>query len=185
MNKYVRNAFSLVIGISKAMILKSAKPDCKINFPIITSPLTEITVDKKAKLDVGKNLKMRSGSKIRVRQFAEVKIGSNFSMSNNSVLTAHQSIKIGNDVILGPNVQIYDHDHDYKRPEGTKEGKYICDGVEIGNNVWIGANTVILRGTKIGDNCVIAAGSVLKGDYGDDLLLYQERLTKTKLIKKG
>ena len=45
----------------------------------------------------------------------------------------------------------------------------------IGNRVWIGANTVILRGTVIGDDCVIGAGSVVKGNVPANSVLVQKR----------
>lgn len=47
--------------------------------------------------------------------------------------------------------------------------------LKLGKNCWIGANTVILRGTTIGDNCVIGAGSVLKGEYPARTILLQKR----------
>ena len=53
--------------------------------------------------------------------------------------------------------------------------------VIIGNNVWIGANTVILRGTEIGDNCVIGAGCVIKGKYGANSVIVQKR-TETTIV---
>ena len=51
---------------------------------------------------------------------------------------------------------------------------------EIGKNVWIGANTVILRGTKIGDNCVIGAGTIVKGDFPENSIIVQNREPKVK-----
>ena len=78
-------------------------------------------------------------------------------------------------MILSPNVQIYDHDHDYVCEGGIAKGKYITGPVEIGSNVWIGANCVILRGTKIGDNCVIGANSVVKGEIPANSVVYQKR----------
>lgn len=47
--------------------------------------------------------------------------------------------------------------------------------VSIGNNVWIGANTVILRDSIIGDNAVIAAGSVVKGNIPPNTVYYLKR----------
>lgn len=47
--------------------------------------------------------------------------------------------------------------------------------VKIGNNVWIGANTIILRGTEIGDNYVIGAGCVVKGKYNKGSVIIQKR----------
>ena len=50
----------------------------------------------------------------------------------------------------------------------------------IGKNCWIGANTIILKGTIIGDNCVVGAGCVLKGKYPDSTIIIQKRITETK-----
>ena len=55
--------------------------------------------------------------------------------------------------------------------------------VVIGKNVWIGANTTILAGTHIGDNCVIAAGSVIKGDIEKSKLVIQKRSTEIRTIE--
>ncbi len=87
----------------------------------------------------------------------------------------HILIKAG--VEFGPNVLIYDHDHDFRAFGGLKEKKYVCERVEIGQNCWIGANSVILKGTILGDNCVVGAGSVIKGTFKDDSLIYQKRTT--------
>lgn len=80
--------------------------------------------------------------------------------------------------MLGPNVLIYDHDHDYKAEGGVFSLKYKTSPVTIGNNVWIGANCVILRGTSIGDNCVIGGGCVLKGEYPSNSVIVQKRSTE-------
>ena len=72
---------------------------------------------------------------------------------------------------------IYDHDHDYRAQGGIKAGKYKTTPVRIGDNVWIGANTVILRGTTIGNNVVIGAGSVVSGNVEDNTVFIQKRAT--------
>lgn len=80
--------------------------------------------------------------------------------------------------LIGPNVCIYDHDHNYK---GTG---YLSGEIFIGKNVWIGANAVILRGTRLGDGCVVGADTVVKGIFDEDMLITQNRETKTKCIAK-
>ena len=52
---------------------------------------------------------------------------------------------------------------------------YKSSPVKIGNNVWIGANAVILRGTVIGDNCVIGAGTVVKGTFESGSVIIEHR----------
>lgn len=50
--------------------------------------------------------------------------------------------------------------------------------VRLGKNCWIGANTVILRGTTIGDNCVIGAGCIVTGDIPSNSVYIQKRSTE-------
>lgn len=127
---------------------------------------------------------MRSGAKLRVRKTGSVFIGKNFSMSNNCVITSWESIEIGENVQFGPGVLVYDQDHDYAVVGGLKAEKYKTSPIKIGNGVWIGANSIILRGTKIGDNSVVAAGSVIKGVYGSNLVIYNKREINIKTIVK-
>ena len=76
-----------------------------------------------------------------------------------------EQITIGDYCKFGNNLVIVDHDHNYKDCGIKKKDsqEFLTAPIKIGNNVWVGANVVILRGTDIGDNCVIAAGSVVKG----------------------
>lgn len=93
-----------------------------------------------------------------------------------------KSIKIGKGVEFGPNVLIYDHDHDFRDMEGLKAQKYKYGEVSIGDNTWVGANTIILRDTHIGRNCVVAAGCVIKGIYPENSIIIQKRDTIIKSI---
>lgn len=80
-------------------------------------------------------------------------------INRNCTVCSHSFIVIGEGTTIGPNVCIYDHDHDVKI-----RGNYICSDVIIGSRVWIGANSTILKGVKIGDNSIVAAGSVVTND---------------------
>jgi len=176
LNKYVRAAVCVPCGMIKMVWTKLWHPT-SFSGPLISlvSPLTEITMDRGAKLKLGKNFKMRDGAKIRVRKDAICIIGNNTAINCNNMIACRERIEIGADVQMSQNVQIYDHDHDFRVPGGVKAGKYRTAPVKIGNNVWIGANTVILRGTEIGDNCVIGAGCILKGQYKEGSVIIQKR----------
>jgi acetyltransferase-like isoleucine patch superfamily enzyme len=71
-------------------------------------------------------------------------------------------IKIGDNTWLGEGVRIYDHNHQYKdtltpfTEQGMKTGK-----ISVGDNCWIGSNTVVLQNVTIGDNCVIGANNLI------------------------
>lgn len=179
MKKYIRAIICLLFSLFKFWCIKLFHlKNFKFTIYNVASPFTEVEIGRKAILYLGRMVRIRSGTKIRVRQGAEVHIGSNTSFNHGCMVICHEKIVIGNDVQFGPNTLVYDHDHDFRKENGLKELKYKTSPVEIGNNVWIGANTVILRGTRIGDNCVIGAGAVVKGVFPDNSIIIQDRQTK-------
>jgi acetyltransferase-like isoleucine patch superfamily enzyme len=91
-----------------------------------------------------------------------IRIGNNSAVGSQSYLGGQGGITIGNDVIIGPQVQIFSENHNYDDPLTVirKQGES-RKGVVIGNNCWIGAGSIILDGVHIADGCVIAAGSVV------------------------
>jgi acetyltransferase-like isoleucine patch superfamily enzyme len=91
-----------------------------------------------------------------------ITIGDRTGISARAYFAGQGGITIGNDVIMGPNVQIFSENHAFADPNLTiKEQGVIKDPVVIGNNCWIGGGATILAGVHIGDGCVIAAGSVV------------------------
>ena len=141
----------------------------------IFSPFTEIELGRKSYLKLSKLVKARSGVKIKIRDNAHVEIGEGTSFNYDCMVVSHDKIKIGNNVQFGPHVYIYDHDHDYRAKDGLEKLKYKTGPVTIGNNVWIGANAIILRDTFIGDNCVVGAGTVVKGNFPNNSVITQNR----------
>jgi len=69
-------------------------------------------------------------------------------------------ISIGDDCLIGPNVQLLAVSHDVD-PQARLEKHNFADDIIIGNNVWLGGGVIILAGVTIGDNAVIGAGSVV------------------------
>lgn len=91
-----------------------------------------------------------------------MKVGKNFARLNGVILDpAHcWLIEIGNDVTMAPNVHILAHDASTKKYLGyVKIGR-----VEIGNNVFIGAGSIVLPNVKIGDNVVVGANSTVSNN---------------------
>jgi acetyltransferase-like isoleucine patch superfamily enzyme len=102
-----------------------------------------------------------------LRPGAVISIGEDSGMSG-TVLCAALSIAIGRDCLIGANVTITDTDFHSLNPVGRRYNKDFnsisAKPVAIGNNVFVGASSVILKGVSIGDNCVIGAGSVVTSD---------------------
>lgn len=75
-------------------------------------------------------------------------------------------VKIGNDVMMGPEVIIYTISHKFDRTDISMmdQGSTEPSAVTIGNDVWIGRRAIIMPGIKIGDGCIIGAGAVVTKD---------------------
>ena len=148
------------------------------------SPNVVLEFNKGSKVTLGKKIRVHSGSKIKVRSGAELNIGDNVKINYYCIIACRDRITIGEGTEFGPSVYLYDHDHDYKKglSANSDEENFKKAPIEIGKNCWIGANTVILRGTKIGDNAVIGAGCVVKGEVPAGAVLVQKRNTE---MRKG
>lgn len=92
----------------------------------------------------------------------KLEIGNNVSFNRSDIIACYDAITIGNNCGFGPNVVVYDHDHRFDSVS-YRSNEYNTSPVFIGDNCWIGANVTILRGTYIGEGCVIGAGTVVKG----------------------
>lgn len=141
------------------------------------SPNTEVIIAQQGTLKLGRRVRVHRRSRLNVFGDGVLEIGSNTALGNDVSITCMEQVRIGEGVQIGPGTKIYDHDHDFRVPGGVQAEKFLASTVEIGDHTWIGCNVVILRGTRIGKNCVVAAGSVLKGIYPDNSRIVQKRET--------
>ncbi|ERB67177.1 acyltransferase [Vibrio coralliilyticus OCN008] len=99
---------------------------------------------------------------IKNRPFGKIEIGNSCVLQGTSICS-YQEIKIGNNVIFGPNVVIMDcSGHSLaNRGHANELDSLEAKPVTIGNDVWVGYGCIILPGVHIGDGAVIGAGSVV------------------------
>lgn len=95
-----------------------------------------------------------------------IEVGENFFANYNCTIIDVAKVTIGDNCQLAPNVAIYTAGHPV-HPDSRNSLYEYGIGVTIGDNVWIGGNTVILPGVHIGSNTVIGAGSVVTKDIPD------------------
>lgn len=111
-------------------------------------------------IKVGNNLRTIDNAFFQARN-GVLEIGNDVFVNTNVSITAMERIVIQDRVTIGNNVVIVDHDHSI---DSSKRGTFISKPITIGSEVWIGANSVILKGVQIGDGAIIAAGSVVLKD---------------------
>lgn len=98
---------------------------------------------------------------VRNRTKTDSYIGNSVSINRNTVVRGF--FRIGNDVAIAPNCTIIGANHNFQRTDVAikQQGVSNRGGIVIEDDVWIGANCVVLDGVTIGTGCVIGAGSVV------------------------
>lgn len=99
-----------------------------------------------------------------------IHVGDNFLCNYDCVILDIAPVTIGNHCFMGPKAQIYAADHPL---DPVLRGNFIGTGqpVTIGDNVWLGASSVVLPGVTLGDNVVVGANSTVTESFGDDVII--------------
>lgn len=146
-----------------AWLIKDIPGECGIE-------IRKIWYGKKLK-KAGENLLIQPGTVIVNPQ--NIEVGDNVSIGISSMIQAGGGLVVKSNAMFGPYVKIWTQNHLYEDPNKpiNLQG-YQFNPVEIGEDVWIGANAFIMPGAKIGDKCIISASSVVGGKiYPDRLIL--------------
>lgn len=121
---------------------------------------------------------------------AEIVIGDNVGISG-ATIYARSRIEIGENTCIGGNAKIIDNDfHPIEAearnrllndPNGGSSNLIPAKPIHIGKNCFIGCNSIILKGTFLGDGCVVGAGAVVAGKFEDNCVIAGN---PTRMIKK-
>lgn len=105
-------------------------------------------------------IKCKSKNKIRL------KIGNNVDIGNNTFISSSNNIEIGNHVIMAPYVFITDHDHGFLDVKKNLHEQPLTENgyVKIGDNVFLGVKSTVLKNVTIGEHSAVAANSVVTKD---------------------
>lgn len=118
-----------------------------------------LTMQKNSVLTVHKGLYLNYNATIEVHKDGKMEIGLAY-VNSNAVLICSRKIVLGEEVLVSREVFIYDSDHhDILNKFGEKTN--IPKEIIIGNHVWIGIKSTIMKGTKLEDGAVIASNSVV------------------------
>lgn len=101
---------------------------------------------------------------------ALISIGANCRL-NGVYVHSQKAIQIGDNCVIAAGVNIIDSNGHQVNSSNRTIGRDDSQPIIIGNNVWIGLNAIILKGSVIGDNSVVTAGSVVKGVFPNNALI--------------
>lgn len=124
-------------------------------------------------INIRRNNEIEFGCDIQVHSKGGLYIGKNTYMNRYCMISCHESIKIGEGCMFGPGVKIFDNNHKYDNINGVNSELNTAP-IEIGNHCWIASDVVILKGVKIGDNCIIGAGCIIVDDVPANTLVRQK-----------
>jgi acetyltransferase-like isoleucine patch superfamily enzyme len=125
------------------------------------------------RIAIGADVFVGAGSWLQVIGAADggpaLTIGDRTSIAGTCVLSAVESVRLGEGVLLARNVYIADHMHDYSDTERPvlDQGVTRVGPVEIGDGAWLGQNVVIGPGVRVGRGAVVGANSVVLADVPD------------------
>lgn len=148
------------------------------NRSISFNKIPHIIMVKSAKINIGNGTTINSNNKgYHINMFSKCKlyvdtpnavieIGRNCRI-HGSCIHAQKKISIGNNVLIASNTQIMDsngHKTNMQNPKKRLIERDTPQEITIEDNVWIGANCIILKGSSIGEGAIITAGSVIRGN---------------------
>lgn len=177
----VLHQFKVLLSKSIYSLLATIKLKCygaNVDGKVFAIGLPYIYISRKGNCNIGRNFSVTSSllssisggyvkSRIEVRSGASLDIGQNVGISGVTIFCS-DSILIGNNTKIGFGTHIYDTDFHSLNPiiRASSKDSLMAkkQSIKIGKNVFIGTQCLILKGVVIGDNSVIAAGSVVSRD---------------------
>lgn len=121
---------------------------------------------KKSQIEIGHNVEIAKDGELWCFGNGKIKIGNKCYFNNRLMISSHCEVSIGDECLFGPDVKIFDNNHKFTYEKGVSS-ELSSSPVNIGSHCWIASNAVILKGTTIGNNCIIGAGCIVSGNIPD------------------
>lgn len=137
-------------------------------------PSLIIRISGTGKVILGNHILLRENVIIN-SSCGEIVLGDGVFLNDFVCVNAREKIVISENTLIGQGVKFYDHDHDYRR---DLQNDFRCSPIYVGRHVWIGADSILLRGTSIGDDTVVGAGSLVKEELPSRVIYMNRRDSK-------
>ena len=148
-----------------ATLTGQGKLDLGCSWPGLRYFPSELKLAENARLHVEGRFYLLTGFHLAVNDGASLSLGSGY-INNNAAIDCFESITIGHGVAISSGVTIRDSDN-----HAINGSSRVTAPVVIGDHVWIGLNATILKGVRIGNGAVVAAGAVVTSDVPENALV--------------
>jgi galactoside O-acetyltransferase len=163
----MQNSFLRLLGkccsyrrLFYGLILKQTLSKCGSNF----APAFPLKITGGRNITIGRNFRSMGHDYLYGNE-GQIVIGDNLSINTNvQIGSSGGKIYIGNNVLIGPNVVLRAADHGISRSNLIQLQDHVGGLIYVEDDVWIGANAVILKNVRLGKGCVVAAGAVVSRD---------------------
>ena len=123
--------------------------------------------------------KITHGKNLELHPTVSIRFGENIRLGNDVVIDAHcclwasehSKIHLGNNTAVGQNTSFISSNHKFQKGQKFSEQELVEKDIRIGDDVWIGCNSVILAGVTVGSGSVIGAGVVVSQDIPENSLV--------------
>jgi len=153
-----------VVFGSNVVLRHPGKLRLKSNIVIDDNSVLDAKGNSNQGIDIGDNVFVGRNTIIYC-QNGDVEIGDNANIGSNCQIFSAKRVQIGNNVLIAAYTYLVGGGHIYKDPDipVIEQGR-TASGIEIGDNVWLGASVKVLDGVSIGEGAIIAAGAVVTED---------------------
>ena len=137
---------------------------------VFVDPKVRFRINKNSKLSISDNVKILNDTWIITEDSDEIMIGTNTFISQHVIISGN--VNIGNDALIAGYVSIIDASHNFNdtnKKINEQGGSKLP--ITIGDNVWIGTHSVILQGVTIGNNSIIGANSTVTYNIADNVVV--------------
>jgi maltose O-acetyltransferase len=164
--------FNKLVYLFKFLLKVKFNKNINSNTIVILQKNVKLIIEEGGEIVFGKNVVIKENTTLYAKKNAKITFGDNTSTGHHTEISANISVEIGSEVIMGAYTYITDSNHDYRNSNlPIRKQGMLAESTVVGNNVWIGRNTMLLKGSKIGKNSVVAGGSVVTKKYNGNIIL--------------
>lgn len=158
------------LRVAKVRVVAGGRIKVASGKPLYLGKGARVMLGEGASLDVGTGVYLSPGCVVQIGDRASLVLEDGVYMNEGCRVTVVESAHIGADTLLGPNVQVYDHDHEFDREGVRSELRHAP--ISIGARCWLCANVVVTSGCAIAECSLVSANSVVTHDLPEAGALY-------------